>query len=78
MPIRSDPEDDDEDEADQPINPHSLRANFSLYSYDRLLFCDECQQIRCPRCWAEETTHWYCPSCLFEVPSSVVKSDGNR
>jgi dynactin-4 len=22
--------------------------------------------------------YWYCPNCLFEVPSSGVKSDGNR
>ncbi|KAG8632113.1 hypothetical protein KVT40_001253 [Elsinoe batatas] len=69
---------DDEDEADKTLNPHDERSNFSLYPYDQLLYCDECHQIRCPRCWAEENTHWYCPSCLFEIPSSLVKSDGNR
>ncbi|KAL1297086.1 hypothetical protein AAFC00_004670 [Neodothiora populina] len=60
------------------FNSHDARANFSLYPYDHLLYCDECHQIRCPRCWTEEVVNWYCPSCLFEVPSSVVKSDGNR
>ncbi|KAG9573720.1 hypothetical protein KCU77_g15055, partial [Aureobasidium melanogenum] len=63
---------------DTTFNPHHIRANFSLYPYEHLLYCDECHQIRCPRCWAEEILNWFCPSCLFEVPSSVVKSDGNR
>lgn len=60
------------------FNPHNARSNYSLYPYSHLLYCDECQQIRCPKCWTDEITAWYCPSCLFEVPSSVVKSDGNR
>jgi hypothetical protein len=63
---------------DTTFNPHHIRANFSLYPYEHLLYCDDCHQIRCPRCWAEEIMNWFCPSCLFEVPSSVVKSDGNR
>jgi dynactin 4 len=67
---------DEDDERD--LNPHNPRSNYSLYSLEQLLYCEDCQQIRCPRCVAEETINWYCPSCLFEVPSSVVKSDGNR
>lgn len=67
-----------EDKDDTTFNPHDPRANFSLYPYDHLLYCDECHQIRCPRCCSEEIVNWYCPSCLFEVPSSVVKTDGNR
>jgi hypothetical protein len=63
---------------DTTFNPHHIRANFSLYPYEHLLYCDDCHQIRCPRCWAEEIMNWFCPSCLFEVPSSVVKTDGNR
>lgn len=75
----SDPSKNAEDVDDEDtFNPHHLRANFSLYHYEHLLYCDECHQIRCPRCWAEEIMNWFCPSCLFEVPSSVVKSDGNR
>jgi dynactin 4 len=60
------------------FNPHDCRANLSLYPLDSLLFCDECDAIRCPRCVTEEVITWYCPACLFEVPSSAVKSDGNR
>jgi len=67
-----------DEEEEQTFNPHDPRANYSLYPIDRLLYCDECEAVRCPRCYAEEIFSWYCPSCLFEVPSSGVKSDGNR
>ncbi|KAJ4361808.1 hypothetical protein N0V83_010749 [Neocucurbitaria cava] len=60
------------------FNPRNPRSNYSLYPLEHLLYCEDCQQIRCSRCVIEETLNWYCPSCLFEVPSSVVKSDGNR
>lgn len=63
---------------DQTFNPHSPRANHALYPLDHLLYCDECDALRCPRCWTEEVLYWYCPMCLFEVPSSAVKGDGNR
>ncbi|KAF2686096.1 dynactin-like protein Arp1 p62 subunit RO2 [Lentithecium fluviatile CBS 122367] len=66
----------EEDERD--FDPRSPRSNYSLFPLEHLLYCEDCQQIRCPRCVIEETLNWYCPSCLFEVPSSVVKSDGNR
>ena len=65
-------------EEEHTFNSHGLRANYSLYPLDHLLFCDECNQIRCPKCWTEEIMYWYCPNCLFEVPSSGVKGDGNR
>ncbi|KAJ4335063.1 hypothetical protein N0V95_009000 [Ascochyta clinopodiicola] len=67
---------DDDDE--RPFDPRSPRAAYALYPLEQLLYCEDCQQLRCPRCIIEETLNWYCPSCLFEVPSSVVKSDGNR
>ncbi|KAF1834761.1 hypothetical protein BDW02DRAFT_321729 [Decorospora gaudefroyi] len=66
-----------EDE-EQTFDPQNPRSNYALYPLEHLLYCEDCQQIRCPRCVLEETLNWYCPSCLFEVPSSVVKSDGNR
>ncbi len=66
---------DDEEETLDPKNP---RSNYALYPLEHLLYCEDCLQIRCPRCVIEETLNWYCPNCLFEVPSSVVKSDGNR
>ncbi|KAH7136090.1 dynactin-like protein Arp1 p62 subunit RO2 [Dendryphion nanum] len=67
---------DDEDE--RTFDPRNPRSNYSLYPLEHLLYCEDCQQIRCPRCVTEETQNWYCPSCLFEVPSSVIKSDGHR
>lgn len=66
------------DEDARTFDPRSPRSNYALYPLEHLLYCDDCQQIRCPRCVFEETLNWYCPSCLFEVPSSLVKSDGNR
>jgi dynactin-4 len=71
------PGEEEEDEGGA-FHPHDMRANFSLYPLDQLLFCDECNHTRCAKCWSEETLYWYCPSCLFEVPSSGVKGDGNR
>ena len=68
----------DVDEEEITFDPRSPRANYQLYPLEHLLYCEDCQHIRCPRCVLEETLNWYCPSCLFEVPSSVVKSDGNR
>lgn len=69
---------DTSEEDDSTFNPRNSRSNYALYPLEHLLYCEDCQQIRCPRCVIEETLNWYCPSCLFEVPSSVVKSDGNR
>jgi dynactin-4 len=70
-------EGEDEDE-EQTFDPRSPRSNFSLYPPAQLLYCEECHQIKCPRCITEEIVSWYCPSCLFETPSSMVRSDGNR
>jgi hypothetical protein len=67
--------DDDEEPTFDPRNP---RSNYSLYPLEHLLYCQDCQEVRCPRCVTDEVLNWFCPSCLFEVPSSVVKSDGNR
>ncbi|KAI5370392.1 Putative dynactin subunit 4 [Septoria linicola] len=63
---------------DETFNPHEPRAAYSLFPLDQLLYCDECNATRCPRCCGEEMMCWYCPNCMFEVPSSGVKGDGNR
>ncbi|EFX02446.1 dynactin arp1 p62 subunit [Grosmannia clavigera kw1407] len=63
---------------DRTFDPRSARANYSLYPLEYLLYCEDCHQIRCPRCVAEEIVTYYCPSCLFEVPTSNLKSEGNR
>ncbi|MCJ1442080.1 MAG: hypothetical protein MMC23_002572 [Stictis urceolatum] len=66
------------EEEEEPFDPRSPRSKYSLYPLDHLLWCEECHQIRCPRCTVEEVNCWYCPSCLFEVASSMIKSEGNR
>ncbi|KAL2827075.1 dynactin p62 family-domain-containing protein [Aspergillus cavernicola] len=68
--------DDDEDE--QTFDPRSPRSNFSLYPPEQLLYCEDCHQIKCPRCITEEIVCAYCPNCLFETPNSLVRSEGNR
>ena len=69
---------EDEDEEDNTFDPWSPRVNFALYPLEHLLYCEDCQQIRCPRCTVEEIVCWFCPSCLFETPTSMVKSEGGR
>lgn len=65
-------------EEERTFDPRAPRANYSLYPLEHLLYCEDCHQIRCSRCVLDEIVTWYCPSCLFEVPSSTVKSEGNR
>lgn len=77
LSAKEEQQEEDEDE-EQTFDPRSPRSNFSLYPPEQLLYCEECHQIKCPRCITEEIVSWYCPSCLFETPSSMVRSDGNR
>ncbi|KPI38707.1 Dynactin subunit 4 [Cyphellophora attinorum] len=72
-----DPETSSDDE-ETTFQPSHRRSAFSLFPPEHLLYCEECQDIKCPRCVTEEIICWYCPSCLFETPSSMVKSEGNR
>ena len=68
----------DGNENDQTFNPYHPRANFALYPLEHLLFCNECHELRCPRCYYEEVMYYYCPSCLFETQSVSVKGESNR
>ena len=70
--------DGEEEQEEKAFDPRSARANFSLSHLDHLMWCEDCNDIRCERCVISEIAFWYCPSCLFEVPSSMVKSEGNR
>jgi dynactin 4 len=67
-----------EGDDDRTFDPRAPRSNYSLYPLEYLLYCEDCHQIRCPRCVNEEIVTYYCPNCLFEVPSSNLKSEGNR
>ncbi|KAF2993926.1 hypothetical protein E8E14_001072 [Neopestalotiopsis sp. 37M] len=66
------------DDDDYAFDPRAPRSNYSLYPIEHLLYCVDCNQIRCPRCVTEELVTIYCPSCLFEVGASSVKAEGNR
>ena len=76
LPDSPQPQDSSDDE--RSFDPRAPRSNFSLYPLEHLLYCEDCQQIRCPRCVNEEVVTYYCPNCLFEVPSSNLRSEGNR
>ncbi|OZJ01816.1 hypothetical protein BZG36_04815, partial [Bifiguratus adelaidae] len=65
-------------EDDRPDSFDSYRARTSLFSLYRLYFCEDCHRIRCPSCVQDEIISYYCPNCLFEVPSASVKSEKNR
>ena len=69
---------DEDDDDGRTFDPRAPRANFSLYPLEYLLYCEDCHQIRCPRCVNEEIVTYFCPNCLFEVPASNLKSEGNR
>lgn len=56
----------------------SSQASNYLYPLSRLYFCEDCHQIRCPSCVQDEIVSYYCPNCLFEVPTASVKSEKNR
>lgn len=43
-----------------------------------MFFCEECDAVRCNRCVAVEVSGYYCPNCLFEVPSASVREEKNR
>nr|CAG8434249.1 15010_t:CDS:2 [Entrophospora candida] len=60
-----------------PFNINSPRFHFTTFNISKLYFCDDCHQIRCPRCVQEEIVCYYCPNCLFEVPTASVKSERN-
>jgi len=62
----------------QIFDPTIARARYSLHPLGYLYFCQECQAIRCPRCVQEEIVSAFCPMCLFEVPLTSIKADGNR
>lgn len=60
------------------VEPPSLAATYSYHPLASLYFCEECDAIKCPRCVTQEIACFYCPNCLFEVPTASVKGEKNR
>ncbi|KZO97654.1 dynactin p62 [Calocera viscosa TUFC12733] len=53
-------------------------AAYQAHPLDTLYFCPECDAVRCARCVSVEVSTYYCPNCLFEVPSASVRAEKNR
>ncbi|KAG8711875.1 hypothetical protein FRC09_020373 [Ceratobasidium sp. 395] len=64
--------------ARQPPLPTLESSNAEFHSLNSLYFCEECDTVRCPRCVSLEVSGYYCPNCLFEVPSASVRGEKNR
>ncbi|KAG0047218.1 hypothetical protein BGZ83_007689 [Gryganskiella cystojenkinii] len=74
----------------EPHHHHEPRSMEEIYasgnnsdehgslSLSRLYFCDVCDEIRCPKCTQDEIVCYYCPNCLFDVPTASVKSEKHK
>ncbi|BGP39818.1 hypothetical protein JCM10450v2_003789 [Rhodotorula kratochvilovae] len=58
--------------ADPPL------SHFQHHPLADLLFCEDCDAIRCNSCATCEVACYFCPNCLFEVPSASVRGEKNR
>ncbi|KAH7927811.1 hypothetical protein BV22DRAFT_1006265 [Leucogyrophana mollusca] len=61
-----------------PPPPHVASSSASFHPLHSLFFCEECDAVRCNRCVSIEVSGYYCPNCLFEVPSASVRAEKNR
>ena len=61
-----------------PPPPHLPSSSYSFHPLHTLFFCEECDAVRCNRCVSVEVSTYYCPNCLFEVPSASVRAEKNR
>ncbi|KAF8908859.1 dynactin p62 family-domain-containing protein [Gymnopilus junonius] len=61
-----------------PPPPHLQSSYYSFHPLHELFFCEECDAVRCNRCVTVEVSSYYCPNCLFEVPSASVRAEKNR
>jgi dynactin-4 len=62
----------------RPPPSHDPLASFQHHSLSDLLFCEDCDAIRCDSCASVEIACYFCPNCLFEVPSASVRGEKNR
>ena len=61
-----------------PPPPNTPSSSYCFHPLYELFFCEECDAIRCNRCVSVEVSGYYCPNCLFEVPSASVRAEKNR
>ncbi|TPX34186.1 hypothetical protein SmJEL517_g03075 [Synchytrium microbalum] len=62
---------------DQIPNPPINADSYKLQTLPNLYWCDSCHQIKCWKCTLDQVACYFCPNCLFEVPSASVKADRN-
>ncbi|TFK52164.1 hypothetical protein OE88DRAFT_1627825 [Heliocybe sulcata] len=62
----------------KPPPPDLPSSSSSFHALHTLFFCEECDAVRCNRCVMVEVSGYYCPNCLFEVPSASVRAEKNR
>ncbi|GAA5835594.1 hypothetical protein JCM11251_002972 [Rhodosporidiobolus azoricus] len=58
--------------------PSAALAPFQHHFLSNLLFCEDCDAVRCDSCASCEIACYFCPNCLFEVPSASVRGEKNR
>lgn len=61
-----------------PPAPNLPSSSHVFHPLSSLYFCEECDAVRCNRCVFIEVSGYYCPNCLFEVPSASVRAEKNR
>ena len=61
-----------------PPPPNTPSSSYCFHPLHELFFCEECDAVRCNRCVSVEVSGYYCPNCLFEVPSASVRAEKNR
>ncbi|KAI0315892.1 dynactin p62 family-domain-containing protein [Amylostereum chailletii] len=61
-----------------PPPPHLPSSSARFHPLHELFFCEECDEVRCNRCVTIEVSGYFCPNCLFEVPSASVRAEKNR
>ncbi|KAJ3413066.1 hypothetical protein HDV05_008587 [Chytridiales sp. JEL 0842] len=61
-------------ETTPPPQPADYLTSFPL---QKMYYCTHCLELRCSICLQEEIASYYCPNCLFEVPTASVKAEKN-
>ncbi|WWC68801.1 uncharacterized protein I206_102736 [Kwoniella pini CBS 10737] len=66
------------DDPHAPLPPSYPSSSSSCHPLEKLYFCEECDAVRCDLCVVMEIASYFCPNCLFDVPSANVRADKNR
>ncbi|KAJ2835647.1 hypothetical protein J3B01_003380 [Coemansia erecta] len=59
------------------ISTQKQLAVLRTWPIEKLYYCDDCSEVRCPHCVIEEPAGYHCPNCTFDVPTASVRSEKN-